>query len=87
MITSRTATVLALALLTPSASIGSETPSPILYASQYTRCFAICEHPSHGEYRWLGPLRTGSRAVNRAADDANAHNQAYPGHSATMECN
>jgi len=43
--------------------------------------FAICAHSSHGPSGWTGSLR-GSRSEAQA--DANSHNQANPGHSATV---
>ena len=44
--------------------------------------FAICAHPSHGTAGWTGPVRTGPTSNADAWKDANAHNKAYPGHSA-----
>lgn len=87
MITFRTATVLALALIPSSASVQADKLQAVLHSATSPSCFAICEHPSHGEYGWLGPLRTGAKGASRAANDATAHNEAYPGHTASTDCN
>lgn len=84
MITFRTVTVLALALIPSSASVHPDTLEAVAAPPS---CFAICEHPSHGEYGWLGPLRTGPKGASRAANDAATHNSAYPGHTASTDCN
>jgi len=50
-------------------------------------CFAICAHESHGSVGWTGPIRTGANGSADAQKDADAHNKAYPGHSASSSCN
>ena len=87
MITFRTVTVFALALIPSSASVQPDRLQAALHSAASPSCFAICEHPSHGEYGWLGPLRTGAHGASRAANDATAHNGANPGHTASTECN
>lgn len=49
-------------------------------------CYAICAHESHGSVGWTGPIRTGSNADADATSDAQAHNKANPGHSASSSC-
>jgi ABC-type sugar transport system substrate-binding protein len=49
-------------------------------------CYAICAHESHGTTGWTGPIRTGANADADATKDAQAHNNANPGHSASSSC-
>jgi hypothetical protein len=66
------------------ASVMSSKKIPTVHAAS---CFAICAHESHGSVGWSGPIRTGSNGSADAQKDADAHNKANPGHSASTSCN
>jgi hypothetical protein len=64
--------------------ISSNTKIRTVHAAS---CFAICAHESHGSVGWTGPIRTGPNGSADAQKDADAHNKANPGHSASGSCN
>jgi hypothetical protein len=67
--------------------VGSVMSSEKIITAHVASCFAICAHESHGTVGWTGPIRTGPNGSADAQKDAEAHNKANPGHSASTSCN
>jgi hypothetical protein len=59
----------------PAVPVAPVVPLQVKPVAYYGGCSAICPHPSHGNYGWLGPARTGSDAKDQAWKDAKEHNE------------